>query len=104
MAQLDVAVIPNHLTAVVQTVHVKASNGDPLYYGKCTCKWETGRSYNFEDAVEYDLEIHRQLDVGELIVLLDYHLETWICPDCACINGRHEAFCYLCGAGPEEYE
>jgi hypothetical protein len=26
----------------------------------------------------------------------------WVCPDCGCRNGGHEAFCYRCGAGPEE--
>jgi hypothetical protein len=27
---------------------------------------------------------------------------AWRCSDCGCVNSDHEAFCYRCGAGPEE--
>lgn len=31
-------------------------------------------------------------------------IERWTCGDCGCVNGHHEAFCYRCGAGPDEEE
>lgn len=31
-------------------------------------------------------------------------IERWKCGDCGIVNGHHEAFCFGCGAGPEEDE
>lgn len=29
-------------------------------------------------------------------------IQRWTCQDCGCVNGHHEAFCYRCGAAPDD--
>ena len=92
------------LELALQPVHIWTVEGVGEFTPACSCGWRSKILWAVERYAVEDAENHvfSADDTGDLLMVVDYHQRYWTCPDCGCLERAESAFCYRCGAGPDE--